>query len=168
MFPLLRISCRVRKSRLLLRVATLAAALALAACAAAPTPPWVPLAQHGEWVVVAIDGVRAGSEPPTTLQLRSDGRLSGRTACNGYFGSYQWEGETLSAGRLATTRPERTPETVATPAIATTRMACTPTQMADERRFLGVLERVNAWRLQEDGSLLLRAGDEHSILVHRR
>lgn len=161
-------SRRVHMYRLLLLAASLAAALALAACAAAPTPPWVPLAQHGEWRIAAIDGVRETSEPLTTLHLGSDGRLSGRTACNGYFGSYQWEGETLSAGRVATTRPDRTLETVAMTPVATTRMACTLSQMAAERRYLGVLERVNGWQLQDDGSLMLRAGDEHSILARRR
>lgn len=155
-------------NRLLLSTAAVAAAATLAACAAAPTPPWVPLVQHGGWRVVAVDGVAAPPGPPTTLRLGSDGRLSGRTACNGYYASYQWEGESLSAGRVATTRPERTPEALATPAIATTRMACTPSQMEAERRYLGVLERVNAWALHEDGSLLLRAGDEHAIQARRR
>jgi heat shock protein HslJ len=155
-------------NRRLLPGAALASAATLAACAAAPTPPWVPLAQHGEWLVVAIDGVVARPGPPTTLRLGGDGRLSGHTACNGYFGSYQWDGESWSTGRVATTHPERTPESLATPAMATTRMACTPSQMEAERRYLGVLERVNAWALREDGSLLLRAGDEHAIQARRR
>lgn len=78
----------------------------------------------------------AGGEAPV-LRL-SSGRASGTTGCNRFSGSFTLE----DGGRL----------TIG--AVAVTRRACDEPSMRREREFLGVLQRVNGYRL-EDGELLL-------------
>ncbi|HET7288525.1 MAG TPA: META domain-containing protein, partial [Pyrinomonadaceae bacterium] len=39
-----------------------------------------------------------------TLKFGEDGRASGSTGCNAYSGTYQVRGDTISFGRLASTR----------------------------------------------------------------
>lgn len=107
------------------------------------------LLQGGEWIVTDLAGRRVEPVPPT-LRFGVDGRLGGRTACNTYSTTYWLTGETLSVGRSATTR-----------------MACPPPQMAQERRFLDLLHGVRRFDLGDDGSLLLIDGEGRQIRARR-
>jgi heat shock protein HslJ len=68
--------------------------------------------------------------------------VSGSTGCNRYTGPYALDGDTLELG-----------------AIASTRMACAPPADAVEREFLAALERVDHWRSDAEGLVLLDDGD---------
>ncbi|MFZ5548443.1 MAG: META domain-containing protein [Pseudomonadota bacterium] len=121
-----------------------AAGLALLAACAGPavapsalTPTQRAVLQHGEWQVVAIDG-RAPAAA-ITLRLAADGRLAGHAGCNGFTGSYTIEGDRFQPVAVAST----TAGSLAVGPLASTRKACAPAVMADEQRFLGLLERAN-------------------------
>lgn len=120
-----------------------AAVLLVAACAApgspqgGPTPTQRARLQHGEWRVVALDGQALAAT--VTLRLGADGRLSGHAGCNGYTGSYTIEGDRFRPVAVASTAAG----TLAIGPLASTRRACAPALMAEEQRFLALLERAN-------------------------
>jgi heat shock protein HslJ len=113
--------------------------------------------QHGQWRVEAIDGQALAAGVSATLRFAADGSLSGQAGCNRFVGHYQVLGDRLSTGGLAPV------EELQVGALATTRMACPPATMAVERRLLGVLERVNAFAVPDDGRLELQAPGGHLI-----
>ncbi|MCS6987187.1 MAG: META domain-containing protein [Sphingomonadaceae bacterium] len=132
------------------------AALLLAACGMTdrPTPPAAPAPAVGgtpavlagtSWRVIEVEG-RPAAGP--TMGFR-DGRIFGSTGCNRYTGGTTAEAEMDGqSGRLAT------------PPLATTRMACPEPAMAVERAFLEALERADRWRLTAEGELELAAGGQ--------
>ena len=79
----------------------------------------------------------SGSEtrvvPGTTVTARfgEDGRVGGSTGCNNYGGTYEVRGDTISIGRL----------------ISTKRACLDQNANEQERRFLGALEAANSFRL---------------------
>jgi len=121
------------------RLSALALAATLAGCASggpdAGTSP--PLAGTA-WVAEDIDGSAVLGGVSSTLVFDAAQRISGRAACNQYFGTVErGEGGSL---RL---KP-----------AGTTRMACPDAVMAQERRFLDTLGAITAYRT-EGGALLL-------------
>lgn len=156
--------------RLVTSCLTLGLLGALAGCAqptdaAARAHARSPGLQHGEWRVVAMDGVAPLPEVPITLRLGADGSLRGHAGCNGYIGSYLLAGDRLSPTGLVTTQPVREP---GIGPVATTRIACAPVRLAEENRFLAVLEKINAFEVRDDGTLALRTGDTARIEARRR
>lgn len=119
-------------------------------------------AQHGEWQILAVDGRALAPASATTLRLGADGFLRGHTGCHEFVGAYAIDADRFSPGRL-----EVMPEPGAA-APARGRVACSAAQRGDAQRFLGVLERVNAFALQGDETLLLQAPGEHVIEARRR
>jgi heat shock protein HslJ len=95
------------------------------------------------WKVAEIGGAMVGSGTIPTLQMETDGtRVTGTGGINRYNCTYRTEGAALSFG----------------PAV-TTRMAGAPAQMETEMRFLQMLEKVTAYRI--DGPwLILLSGEE--------
>lgn len=89
-----------------------------------------PLSPVGEWLVVSIGGLGALDRAQTTLVIAADGTVSGTGGCNSYHGKAEIAGARLSFGPLAATR-----------------MACTPSVMAQEQKFFSTLDRVQAWRI---------------------
>jgi heat shock protein HslJ/uncharacterized membrane protein len=81
------------------------------------------------WIAEVIDGQGVLDRAPSTMTLEADQRLSGRAACNRYFGTYELGDGTL---RL---KP-----------AGSTRMACEPAIMEQEARFLAALAAVTAFR----------------------
>jgi hypothetical protein len=71
---------------------------------------------------------------------RAQKKASGFAGCNSFFGGYILDGASLTFGL-----------------IASTRRACPEQESALEAKFLGVLGRTSAWRVQ-DGMLLLTDG----------
>ena len=69
-----------------------------------------------------------------TLKFGEDGRASGSTGCNAYSGTYQVRGDTISFGRLASTR----------------RACLDQNANQQEQRFLAALEAANRFRLSSD------------------
>lgn len=82
---------------------------------------------------------------PVTVTF-ANGRVSGRSPCNTYFGPYAVRGGAISVGPLSTTR-----------------MLCAPERMQEQRRFLRLLGSARTWRLQNE-QLTLRGADGELVL----
>ena len=97
----------------------------------------------------------AGSEwgPPgggdQYIQFR-DGRVAGHSGCNRYTGSFTQDGESLKLGTLASTK-----------------MACTPERMEQERAWLEMLEKVRGFEATHL-VLKLKAADGDVIATLQR
>jgi heat shock protein HslJ/uncharacterized membrane protein len=89
------------------------------------------------WVAEDIDGGGVLETARSTLTFESDERIVGSTGCNHYFVPIELSGTALRSGP-----------------IGSTRRACPPAVMGQERRFLGALAAVTAFR-QEDRTLFL-------------
>ena len=88
-----------------------------------------------EWQLVSLGppGSEANVVPGTTpsANFGEDGRVGGSTGCNGYGGTYEVRDETISIGRLVSTR----------------RACLDQNANEQERRFLAALEGANRFRL---------------------
>lgn len=102
------------------------------------------------WVVEAVDGdgILDGSQP--TLNFDADGRVVGNASCNSYTAAYRMTGEGLSFSEAVTTR-----------------MACAPPLMEQERQFLEALGAADRFEMDASGALILRGGERHSIHARR-
>jgi len=89
------------------------------------------------WIVERIDDV-ATATPAPTLTFDSERRVSGRASCNQYAGTLQ-----LGAGTMHVVEP------------VSTRMACEPAVMTQERQFLVALQAIRTYRRDGDRLLLL-------------
>jgi len=83
------------------------------------------------------------------IQFR-DGRAAGHSGCNRFTGSYTLEGESLKFGPLASTK-----------------MACTPEHMEQERAWFQMLEQVRGFEATHL-VLKLKAGDGKVIATLQR
>jgi heat shock protein HslJ len=104
-----------------------------------------------EWVVESIDGGAIAEGARATLVFGADGRLSGSASCNNYTGGYRLSGEGLSFSDAATTRK-----------------ACLPPLMEQERKFLEALHAMDRFEIDPSGALILRGGEGRGILARRR
>ena len=123
------------------RLVTVAAALALAGCAATTAAEPVPPQLVGpEWVAqrIGVAPVVAGSRP--TARFDAGGRVAGSTGCNRYFAPYRVEAATLVIGP-----------------IAGTKMACAEPLMAQEARFERLLAGQHPFVIR-DGTLVIGSG----------
>lgn len=113
------------------------------------TAPVLVLAQPGrnltgtEWQLVSLGptGSEAEVVPGTTVTLKfgEDGRASGSTGCNSYSGAYEVRGDSISFGRLVSTR----------------RACLDQNANEQEQRFLSSLESANRFRLSSNRLTLL-------------
>lgn len=155
----------MRLARLFLSAAALAAVVGCAAPAAGPpglTPTQLARLQHGEWRVTTVDGQPPAAE--ITLRLGADGRLSGQAGCNGYTGSYTIDGDRFQPVAVASTAAG---STLAVGPLASTRKACAPAVMAEEQRFLALLERANGVAMGDGDTLHLLTPPAHRIEARR-
>jgi putative lipoprotein len=132
-----------------MRLAALSVLVLLAACATKPAPQSNPLAGP-TWVANEIAGQGVLPRHPATLDVRSDGSLSGESGCNGYAGAMTVAGETLSFGDLIATKK-----------------ACPGEQMEQEARYFQALGAARRYLL--DG-VELRLLDEAgaTLVLYRR
>ncbi|TVR62534.1 MAG: META domain-containing protein [Candidatus Competibacteraceae bacterium] len=106
---------------------------------------------HGaEWVVGDLNRGALIEPSRVTLNFAADGRVFGHASCNNYTGDYVLTGESLTI-----------PQTV------TTRMACEPELMAQESRFLELLENIQRFEIGADGALILHTDDLRTITARR-
>lgn len=91
-----------------------------------------------EWQLVSLgppgseENIVAGTTP--SANFGEDGRVGGSTGCNSYGGTYEVRGETISIGRLVSTR----------------RACLDQNANEQERRFLAALEAANRFRLSSN------------------
>lgn len=103
-----------------------------------------------EWAVEDIGGQGVIDDSRPSLQFLPDGRLAGNATCNRILGSYASQGTQLTL-ELA----------------GTTRMACPEALMAQEARFMVALARVDGYRIDETGALVL-TGAAGAVIRARR
>lgn len=104
------------------------------------------LLQGSDWQVVDLDGDTIAPSPDLTLRFDTEGRVSGRAACNRYMGDYSLTGEGLTIKQ-----------------VATTKMACDAATMAREQRFLALLAEIDRFDVDDNGELRLIAADKTVI-----
>lgn len=116
-------------------------AVAVAACAAGPwttvserglLPPLPSRLAGGAWVVTDLAGQGMVEYAEATLTFPDSGTIEGDGSCNRFRGTVDIVGERITVGPLATTRRR-----------------CAPRVMAQEVRFLRMLERSD--RILTDG-----------------
>jgi putative lipoprotein len=118
-----------------LRLAAVCLALPLAACSIpqAPQPAATsePPVLTGTWVAQDIAGRGVIDDAQSTVSFEAGNQIDGATGCNRYFGRTTVEGENLAFGPLGTTR-----------------MACAPAVMDQERKFLDALAATRSYRFE--------------------
>ncbi len=106
-----------------------------------------------EWQVTGLLGVPVDAAlaafPELTMRF-VNGRVSGRAACNLYFGDLEVGLSGLRFGQMATTR-----------------VACPPALQALERRFLDAMEAVTRFDIGREGVAIFYAG-QSPVMTARR
>lgn len=119
-------------------------ALAFLSAAAAQTISW----DGATWLVEDIGGRGVIDDAQTTLRIEPDGKLSGSTGCNRFFGKAKLEGAALRLGD-----------------IATTFRACPPAITDQERKFLHALKEARGARFDRFGRLQIVSGRGAALLT---
>ena len=100
------------------------------------------------WRVLAVEESPVPAQArPVILNFMPEGRLAGRSGCNHFMAAWERVGDRLIIERAATTR-----------------MACPPSVMDFEQRFLGALSRVENARMTEDGTLVLVGREQDGLI----
>ena len=86
----------------------------------------------GEWVVQSVGGATASGERRARIGFAADGRVTGSGGCNRLMGRADINGASITFGTLATTR-----------------MACAPKVMEQERRLLDAMAATRSYRVAD-------------------
>ncbi len=119
-----------------LAISTLLLTLTVMAALAAPA------SLTGKWLAEDIDGGGVIDRLQTTLEIRDDGVVTGMGGCNRYAGSANVSGSAIKFLPMASTR-----------------MACSAAVMRQEAKFHTTLEKVRAWRIDEQHHKLFLLDD---------
>lgn len=101
------------------------------------------------WVVEDIAGEGVIDASRVTLDFQPGGRLAGHASCNRYTTSYSLDGDLDIAP------------------IGSTRKACTPALMNQERSFLQLLRKAHRFMITDTGALRLVTLDGNAITARR-
>lgn len=112
----------------------------------APTPPSLP---GTLWTVTTLAGQPVLADHPVTFEFDSEGNITGDSSCNRFGGGCTIGDSTIKVGPLRSTR-----------------RACEPDIMQQERKFLALLSSATTWSITSD-ELLLTA-PEGEIKATRR
>ncbi|MBB5319746.1 META domain-containing protein [Marinobacter oulmenensis] len=99
-----------------------------------------------QWRVEAIGDQPVAEGSTVTIGFSEDGRVFGSSSCNRYNGGWHVQGGTLEFSQMAATR-----------------MVCPDPAMAQENRFLELLEDVHRYQLEADGRLVLETPEGVTI-----
>ncbi len=105
---------------------------------------------EGGWRVKSIAGSPVPVGVTVTMEFGPDGRVSGRSGCNRYTGSFANAGDTLKFSQLAGTQ-----------------MACPPPQMEVEQRFYSTVGEITGVRLSDNRELVLSGGADPLLILDR-
>lgn len=118
-----------------------------------PTPPAPPvMIKDVWWQAESIGGNPVVGNSEVTLMLGSDGKIGGKSGCNGYGAGYQLEGSSLKV----------------LPPMIGTMMACAPALMAQEQAYRELLEKAASAKLTADGKLELASAGGATIRYSRK
>lgn len=101
------------------------------------------------WQVTTFAGQSPLTEHPITFEFDNEGNIAGDTSCNRFGGDCQIEGDKIKVGPLRSTR-----------------RACEPDVMQQERQFLALLGTITAWSIE--GEELVLTGSEGPIRASRQ
>ncbi|MPZ56162.1 MAG: META domain-containing protein [Rhizobiales bacterium] len=99
-----------------------------------------------QWVLEDLQQRGVLDRVQSTISFNFHGRVSGRAGCNQFMGRASISSNVVQFG-----------------ALATTRRACLPVVMDQERRYLAVLRRAQQWRLDQHGRLFLMDGQGRDL-----
>ena len=103
-----------------------------------------------EWIVESIDGDPVIRDSRATIAFHAGGSVDGSASCNRYMAIYELTGEGLSIVGGASTM-----------------MACEPSLLEQEHRFLDALAAVRRFEVAPDGALVLLADDGPKLIGRR-
>lgn len=95
------------------------------------------------WRAEDIGGKGIVDRSEVTLMLGSDGKVGGKSGCNGYSANYQLTGDAIKVY----------------PPMIGTRMACAPALMTQEQAFQKLIETAVSLTLTPQGSLVVKSAD---------
>lgn len=91
------------------------------------------------WRAESIGGRSIADGSEVTMMLGGDGKIGGKSGCNGYSARYQITGSTLQVF----------------PPMIGTRMACAPGIMAQEQTYQSLMEEAKSFAIMPDGRLVV-------------
>jgi heat shock protein HslJ len=99
-----------------------------------------------QWVVEDVNESGIIDRSRITVRFTTDGRMSGTSGCNRYFGRYEITGAGIAVSELGQTR-----------------MACAPALMNQEKKVLDVIGNASRFAIGENGELMLYAGPDSRL-----
>jgi heat shock protein HslJ len=109
------------------------------------TEPLKPVASVKDiwWRAEDIGGTGVVDNSEVTLMFGTDGKIGGKSGCNGYSANYQITGETIKV----------------LPPMIGTRMLCPPALMTQERSFRALIEQAQSFTMTPEGALIVNSAD---------
>lgn len=107
-------------------------------------------APFGDWLAEDVGGRGVIDNARTTIELRAEGVVTGSGGCNRFSGRAQLSGTALRFDPMISTR-----------------MACAPALMDQERKFLDALAAVRGWRFEREKLALLDGSETRLVLLAR-
>ncbi len=91
------------------------------------------------WRAEEISGKGIVANSEVTLIFGTDGKIGGKSGCNGYSANYQITGDAVKI----------------LPPMVSTRMMCTPALMIQELSFHALIEQAQSFAITPDGALIV-------------
>ncbi|MDX8448368.1 YbaY family lipoprotein [Mesorhizobium captivum] len=114
---------------------------------AAPATEPDTAALYGQsWLIEYIDGIGVIAEPQATFRVSEAGKAGGKGPCNSYFATAKVDGDKIAIGD-----------------IGSTKMACAPDVMAQEKALFDALGKAASYHI-DAGKLLIADKDDRVIL----
>jgi heat shock protein HslJ len=104
------------------------------------------------WRAEDIGGKGIVDNSEVTLMLGSDGKVGGKSGCNGYSANYQLTGDALKVY----------------PPMIGTRMMCPPALMNQEQAYRSLIETAQSLSVTPEGALVVAAADGATIRFMRK
>jgi heat shock protein HslJ len=104
------------------------------------------------WRAEDIGGKSVVDNSEVTLMLGSDGKLGGKSGCNGYSANYQLNGDMLRVY----------------PPMIGTRMMCPPVLMDQEQSYRSLIETAQSVSVTADGALVIHSTGGATIRFIRK
>ncbi|RWD63914.1 MAG: META domain-containing protein [Mesorhizobium sp.] len=98
------------------------------------------------WLIEYIDGVGVIADPQATFRVSEAGKAGGKGPCNSYFANAKVDGDKIEISN-----------------IGSTRMACAPDVMAQERALFDALGKAASYHI-DAGKLVIADKDDRVIL----
>ena len=69
-------------------------------CSSAPPGPIVSTLWGSSWIAMTVGGTAVLVDAPPTIEFSEDGRISGTTGANGYFGPVTIDEDSIAIGQI--------------------------------------------------------------------